>query len=98
VPVASQQLRVRRAEPKGGGARRPRRLQFAARTTIKAELEIAARNEIARRTEPLFRARGALREGHFLLKRGRHSDAYLEKFAILSDPAASERSVESRNA
>ena len=31
---------------------------------------------------------GALRDGHFLLKSGRHSDAYLEKFAVLSDPAA----------
>jgi len=57
-------------------------------TTIKAELEIAAHAEIARRTEVLFRASGALRAGHFLLKSGRHSDAYLEKFAVLSDPAA----------
>ena len=39
-------------------------------------------------TEALFRRSGALREGHFLLKSGRHSDAYLEKFAVLSDPAA----------
>jgi orotate phosphoribosyltransferase len=57
-------------------------------TTIKAELEIAARTEIARRTEALFRRSGALRDGHFLLKSGRHSEAYLEKFAVLSDPAA----------
>ncbi len=57
-------------------------------TTRKAELEVAARVEIARRTEALFRRSGALREGHFLLKSGRHSDAYLEKFAVLSDPAA----------
>jgi len=57
-------------------------------TTIKAELEIAARTEIARRTEALFRRSGAFRDGHFLLKSGRHSDAYLEKFAVLSDPAA----------
>ena len=57
-------------------------------TTIKPALELAARAEIARRTEALFRASGALREGHFLLKSGRHSDAYLEKFAVLSDPAA----------
>src|SRR6059036_1410504 len=40
------------------------------------------------RTEALFRASGAFREGHFLLKSGRHGDAYLEKFAVLSDPAA----------
>ena len=57
-------------------------------TTIKAGLEISAREAIARRTEELFRKSGALRDGHFLLKSGRHSDAYLEKFAVLSDPAA----------
>src|SRR6185312_4508030 len=34
------------------------------------------------------RRSGALRDGHFLLKSGRHSGAYLEKFAVLSDPAA----------
>ena len=38
--------------------------------------------------ERVFRESGALREGHFLLKSGRHSDAYLEKFAVLADPAA----------
>lgn len=57
-------------------------------TTIRRSLDLAARAEIARRTEALFRASGALRDGHFLLKSGRHSDAYLEKFAVLSDPAA----------
>ena len=57
-------------------------------TSTKPALAIAARAEIARRTEALFRRSGALREGHFLLKSGRHSDAYLEKFAVLSDPAA----------
>jgi orotate phosphoribosyltransferase len=57
-------------------------------TTLKPELELAARADIARRTEALFRRSGALRDGHFLLKSGRHSDAYLEKFAVLSDPAA----------
>ncbi len=57
-------------------------------TTLKSSVDLAARAEIARRTEALFRASGALRDGHFLLKSGRHSDAYLEKFAVLSDPAA----------
>lgn len=57
-------------------------------TTIKPALELAARAAIATRTEALFRASGALRDGHVLLKSGRHSDAYLEKFAVLSDPAA----------
>jgi len=57
-------------------------------TTIKPALELAARAAIATRTEALFRSSGALRQGHFLLKSGRHSDAYLEKFAVLSDPAA----------
>jgi orotate phosphoribosyltransferase len=57
-------------------------------TTIKPALEAAARATIAARTEALFRRSGALREGHFLLKSGRHGDAYVEKFAVLSDPAA----------
>jgi orotate phosphoribosyltransferase len=43
---------------------------------------------VAARTEELFRASGALREGHFRLKSGRHADAYVEKFAVLADPAA----------
>jgi orotate phosphoribosyltransferase len=57
-------------------------------TTIKPALELGARTAIARRTEELFRSSGAIREGHFELKSGRHGDAYIEKFAVLSDPAA----------
>src|SRR4051794_27752724 len=57
-------------------------------TTLKQPLAAAARREIAARTEALFRASGALRDGHFVLKSGRHSDAYLEKFQVLQDPAA----------
>ena len=57
-------------------------------TTIKPGLELTTRAAIAARTEALFRSSGALRDGHFLLKSGRHSSAYLEKFAVLSDPAA----------
>jgi orotate phosphoribosyltransferase len=57
-------------------------------TTIRPALEASARAGIARRTEELFRASGALRDGHFQLKSGRHGDAYVEKFAVLSDPAA----------
>jgi orotate phosphoribosyltransferase len=57
-------------------------------TTLKPVLEATARTAIAERTEALFRSSGALRDGHFLLKSGRHSSAYLEKFAVLSDPAA----------
>jgi orotate phosphoribosyltransferase len=57
-------------------------------TTIRPALEAAARRTIAARTEQLFRQSGALREGHFQLKSGRHGDAYVEKFAVLSDPAA----------
>lgn len=37
--------------------------------------------------EELFDAAGALRRGHFLLRSGRHSDRYLEKFAVLQYPA-----------
>lgn len=57
-------------------------------TTLKRTLDIAARRAVAARTEALFRASGALRDGHFVLKSGRHSDAYLEKFQVLQDPAA----------
>ena len=57
-------------------------------TTIKPALEASARAVVAARTEALFRKSGALHEGHFLLKSGRHGDAYVEKFAVLSDPAA----------
>ena len=57
-------------------------------TTLKRTLGETARRAIAARTEALFRASGALREGHFMLKSGRHSDAYLEKFQVLQDPAA----------
>jgi orotate phosphoribosyltransferase len=63
-------------------------LDFAGMTTIKPAVEIAARTAVAKRTEELFRSSGALREGHFQLKSGRHGDAYVEKFAVLSDPAA----------
>jgi len=57
-------------------------------TTLKPTIDIAARAAVAARTEELFRRSGALREGHFLLKSGRHGDAYVEKFAVLADPAA----------
>ncbi len=36
--------------------------------------------------EEIFESAGALRRGHFLLKSGRHSDRYLEKFAVLQYP------------
>ncbi len=57
-------------------------------TTTRTALEQAARGAIAHRTEELFRRSGALREGHFLLKSGRHGDRYLEKFLVLQDAAA----------
>jgi orotate phosphoribosyltransferase, Thermus family len=57
-------------------------------TTIKPALELAARAAVAARTEALFRSSGAFREGHFLLKSGRHGDAYVEKFQVLTDPVA----------
>ena len=57
-------------------------------TTLKEATAIEAAGEIARRTEALFRSSGALREGHFLLKSGRHGDRYLEKFLVLQDAAA----------
>ncbi|MBA3779943.1 MAG: orotate phosphoribosyltransferase [Chloroflexi bacterium] len=57
-------------------------------TTTLPSLSAAARRAIAQRTEMLFREAGALREGHFQLKSGRHADRYLEKFQVLQFPAA----------
>jgi orotate phosphoribosyltransferase len=57
-------------------------------TTLRPAADEAARVAVAMRTEEIFRASGAFRDGHFLLKSGRHGDAYVEKFAVLSDPAA----------
>jgi orotate phosphoribosyltransferase len=57
-------------------------------TTIRAAIDDATRVAVAHRTEELFRRSGALRDGHFLLKSGRHSDAYLEKFQVLQDTSA----------
>ena len=57
-------------------------------TTVRPALAAAARRAIAARTEELFRSAGAFREGHFQLKSGRHGDAYVEKFQVLQDPAA----------
>src|SRR5258705_11965872 len=70
------------------GGHRPTAIDFGLMTTIKPALEIAARAAIAARTEELFRRSGAFREGHFLLKSTRHGDGYVEKLAVLSDPAA----------
>jgi orotate phosphoribosyltransferase len=57
-------------------------------TTIRSEVQLAAARAIATRTEQLFKDSGALKEGHFLLKSGKHSERYLEKFLVLQDPAA----------
>lgn len=57
-------------------------------TTIRAAINEVTRAATARRTEELFRRSGALRDGHFRLKSGRHSEAYLEKFQVLQDTAA----------
>jgi orotate phosphoribosyltransferase len=46
----------------------------------------AEREETAAYVEQLFRRAGALREGHFELKSGRHGDRYLEKFQVLQHP------------
>jgi orotate phosphoribosyltransferase len=40
--------------------------------------------------EELFRASGALLDGHFVLSSGRHSPRYLEKFAVLQWPKRTE--------
>ena len=40
-------------------------------TTIRPAAQLAAAKVIAARTEELFRRSGALKQGHFLLKRGK---------------------------
>lgn len=42
----------------------------------------------------LFVDSGALKEGHFLLASGRHSDKYLEKFDLLRNPGATSQVIE----
>jgi orotate phosphoribosyltransferase len=44
--------------------------------------------------EELFVESGALKDGHFLLASGRHSDKYLEKFDLLRNPAATSQVLE----
>lgn len=44
--------------------------------------------------ERLFIESGALKEGHFLLASGRHSDKYLEKFDLLRNPVATSQVLE----
>lgn len=39
----------------------------------------------------MLREVGALKEGHFLLSSGRHSDRYVEKFELLHQPKMTER-------
>ena len=57
-------------------------------TTVLPAVEAAARAAIAARVEARFRASGALRDGHFLLKSGRHGTSYVEKFQVLQYPDA----------
>ncbi len=42
----------------------------------------------AARVQALFTESGALRDGHFALKSGRHGDRYVEKFQVLQFPQA----------
>lgn len=44
--------------------------------------------------QQLFLEAGALKEGHFLLASGRHSDKYLEKFDLLRNPVATAQVLE----
>ena len=44
--------------------------------------------------EQLFIEAGALKQGHFLLASGRHSDRYLEKFDLLRNPGATSSVLE----
>lgn len=44
--------------------------------------------------EALFVQSGALKQGHFLLASGRHSDRYLEKFDLLRNPGSTSEVLE----
>ena len=57
-------------------------------TTVRPALDAALRHAIALGPKRCSGDPGAFREGHFLLKSGRHGDAYVEKFQVLQDPAA----------
>ena len=57
-------------------------------TTVLPAIDTARRAAMAARVEARFRESGALREGHFLLKSGRHGTSYVEKFQVLQYPEA----------
>ena len=42
----------------------------------------------------MLKKHGVLREGHFLLTSGKHSDKYFEKFRILEEPVVCEAFAE----
>jgi len=65
------------------GRTRPAASPAGAPRTVPGVADPAA---IGRRVEELFVASGALREGHFLLKSGRHAGRYVEKFQVLQYP------------
>jgi orotate phosphoribosyltransferase len=44
--------------------------------------------------DALLKEVGALKEGHFVLSSGRHSDRYVEKFDLLRHPKATERACQ----
>ena len=69
------------ARPPSGGA-------MGADLELPVVLSPDARASAGRRVEELFLESGALREGHFLLKSGRHAERYLEKFQVLQYPEA----------
>lgn len=71
-----------------GNAASPGRGVSAGSAAGPGSAAVADPTAIAARTEALFRASGALRDGHFLLKSGRHGDRYLEKFQVLQYPTA----------
>jgi hypothetical protein len=84
---SGSRTRARRALSGRGG-------ENGAMTTIRPAVELAVRAAVAERAAALFRRAGALREGHFLLKSGRHSERYLEKSAP-PGPGRHERAVRS---
>ena len=74
-------------------ARAAARHRIAAMTTLRRTLDDAARRAIAERTEALFRRSGALRDGHFVLKSGRHSRRVPREVPGAPGPRRDERAV-----
>ena len=63
-------------------------IRSAGESAASVRASVASAAMSSDRVEALFLQSGALRDGHFALKSGRHGDRYLEKFQVLQYPDA----------